>query len=304
MPTTTPTPAPTPAPTPTAMPVPTPEPTSTPFPTWPPSDRALDWHGGGVRLEANALALRVRNRLFNAPGEVLTKGTTARDHAQLESTWYEGDVEQRMLVVLGLDDTHWWIRKIRTYDGNENGAWVDFADLVAKTRTPLGDPLQGDLQLQSTGAQRKALRKDGSADLRLDGLRLTAFGPGTRPAPLTDCEYWSGPPLQDPGGPLEGLAGMTPAEAEAALRVLGLCFRFDYSWGLPEPFEDARLNRQLDAGRERRCSAPPTGVVQGVSFLQAAPSVADGATVIVEVVDDEVRDLPEPPPAGTDCPAL
>ena len=62
---------------------------------------------------------------------------------------------------------------------------------------PLGESFEGDLKLKSTGAQRKALREPGTATLRLDGLRVTAFGdaalaplagtgdePVTEPAPV------------------------------------------------------------------------------------------------------------------------
>ena len=230
-------------------------------------------------MEANGLRLRVNGKVFRASGEALATGTTYADRARLESHWREHGVEQRLVIELELDDTDWWVREMWTYDGASGPGRVHFADLAARTRTPIGESLEADVRFLSTGAERKALRKAGSARLRLNGLRLTAFGPGARPAPLTGCDYidasgvaqdgLSVGPLQAPGEPLENVTAMSPVEVEAALKELDLCYRFDYQWRLPDSVEAS----QQESGQELRCSAPPSGRVQ---YLDIGPDSSVG----------------------------
>ncbi len=168
------TPAPTPVPTPTPEPSPSPEPVVA---AWEPSDRTFDWFDGGVRMEADALKLIIGGKNLSAvPAEVYTAGTTEPAQAQLEVHWYDGQAEQQLLLDLAADDDEWWIRRVRTLDGRKNPSWLMFDVPAVRTRTAFGESFEGDLKLQSTGAQRKALREPGSATLRLNGLRVTAFG--------------------------------------------------------------------------------------------------------------------------------
>ncbi len=304
-----PTAPPSPVPTATTSPTPRPTPAPTPWPSWAPTDRAIDWHAGGVRMEANGLRLRVNGKVFRATGEALATGITYADRARLESRWREQGVEQRLVIELELDDTDWWVREMWAHDGADGPGRVYFADLADRTRTPIGESLEADVQFLSTGAERKALRKAGSAKLRLDGLRLTAFGPGARPAPLTGCDYidasgaaqdgLSVAPLQGPGEPLENVTAMSPVEVEAVLKELDLCYRFDYQWRPPGSLADP----QQKPGQELRCSAPPDGRVQYLDIGPDRPSASEGSIVYVVVADDEVRDGRTPPPAGTDCPS-
>ena len=165
--------------TPRPAPTPRPEPSATPEPVvaaWEPSDRTFDWLDGGVRMEANALRLNIAGKSLSAvPGEVYTAGSTEPAQAQLEVHWYDGRTGQQLLLELAADDDEWWVRRVRTLDGRKNPSWVMFDVPAARTRTAFGESWEGDLKLKSTGAQRKALREPGSATLRLNGLRVTAF---------------------------------------------------------------------------------------------------------------------------------
>ena len=287
----------------------------------------IDWASSGIELAADDLRLRVGDRVVTAPGEVLPLGNTYVDEGQLEAWWYEDGTQHRLNINLELDETDWWVDSIWAYDGRRDSGWIYFKGLEERTRTPLGEPLVGDVRLRSTGADRKAYRPKGSAVLRLDGLALRAFTPGTRPAPLSGCGYvvddgvevtweeyggdeggsWStgytDGVLQGPGEPLEGWKQMTPKQAEAALQAAGLCYRVDHSWTPAPRFEDRRLDRELEIYFDRRCSAPETGKLTGVSFGPDYPSGEPDVIVYLTVRESGVRDWPEPPPYGTDCPS-
>ena len=66
---------------PTTSPTRRPTPAPTAWPSWAPTDRAMDWHAGGVRMEANGLRLRVNGKVFRATGEALATGITYADRA-------------------------------------------------------------------------------------------------------------------------------------------------------------------------------------------------------------------------------
>jgi hypothetical protein len=289
----------------------------------------IQWASDAIELTADDLRLRVGDRVVTAPREVLPMGQMYHDHAQLEAWWFEMGSPQRLNINLDLDDTRWWVDSVWAYDAHgRNGEWVYFEDLAKRTRTPLGESFTGDLRLESTDADREEFRRAGSAVLRLDGLRLSAFLPGTRPAALTGCDYlvddrvqvtwkayergngggfwrfgYSDGILQDRGELLEGVADMTPKEVEAALQGAGLCYRFDHSWRPTPRFEDPRLDREREIFFDRRCSAPDTGEVTELWFGPDFPSGGPGVIVYVRVRETQVRDWPEPPPYGTDCPS-
>lgn len=289
----------------------------------------IDWVSGGIELAADDLRLQVGDKVLTAPDEVLPLGNTYVDEGQLEAWWYEQGSQQRLNINfdLDLDVGEWWIDSIWTYDQQGNDSeWIYFEGLEDRTRTPLGEPFMGDLDLESTDADRAAYQPAGSAELELDGLRLSAFMPGTRPAPLTGCDYvvddrievawdawpngggsWStsiaGRPLQGKGELLHGWKKMTPSEAEAALQAAGLCYRFDHSWRPTPRFQDRRLNRELEGYYDRRCSAPGTGKLREISFGPDWPSGEPEVIVYLTVREKGVRDWPEPPSYGTDCPS-
>jgi hypothetical protein len=281
----------------------------------------IHWASGGIELTADDLRLRVGDRVLRAPREVLAMGQSDNDRAELEAWWFEKASEQRLNVNLDADEIHWWIDSVWAYDGHGRPAeWVYFDDLAKRTRTPLGESLVGDLRIRSTDADREEFKRPGSAVLRLEGLRLSAFTPGMRPAALTGCDYvvddrisvlkrggghWRvGYPdgiLQGPGEPLEGWQAMTPKEIEAELQEAGLCYRFIHTWRPTRIFQDRRLDRELEIRGESRCSAPETGEVTGVEFRTDVPSIGPGIIVYVRVHETQRRDWPEPPPYGTDC---
>jgi hypothetical protein len=278
-----------------------------------PGERAIEWSAGGVSMEADRVRIRADGKTFKAPGEVLTAFESGPRSGTLESYWYEHDLEQRLYINMGSDGVNWWIGDIWTYDGEKGGDWILFEDLMTLTRTPIGEAIEGNLRLKSTGGDREH-RKPDTATLRIDGLRLAGFPPPPRirPAALTDCAYVD-PALvgeegrafdlmQGPGEPMAGIKDMTPAEAEALLEDLGYCYRFWHSYRIPNPIEDKRLRKHFyDVVTDRRCSAPEHGRIGLVSFGRDYRAGIDGIVVTVHVDDKQVRDLPEPPPYGTDC---
>ena len=293
----------------------------------PAGKRAFVWSGGGVELKADRLALRVAGHpVVRPPAVPSVTGDMQANEAQLEIEWTEGGIEQRIYVVLFADDTHWWIDWIWVYDGDKNGDWIEFENLHQLTRTPLGSPLVGDLRLESTSASKKKYEAPGTAVLRIDGLRLTALVPGTRPAPLADCvpfeddrfeitrqyewesrfDTWSTGYsqgiLRGPGEPLRGMKakGMTPAEVEAVLRDMGVCYRFRHEWQSRQELSDG--TRRDQDFTDFRCSAPDTGTVIGLEPGAGHPAADGTAVLYVTVREQQLRDWPEPPPAGTDCP--
>jgi hypothetical protein len=289
-----------------------------------PGKAAIDWSDGGVELKADAVTLRVGDRVVRPPAGVSVYGNTEADVAQLEMEWLEDGIEQRINFVIEVDDTHWWIAWIWAYDGEKSGDWINFENLESVTRTPLGESLTGDLVVKSTSAEREKYDTPGTATLRFDGLRLSAMVPGTRPAPLTGCKplvddrfqitreaewdsrydtwstSYSSRLLREPGEPLYGLKDMTPKEVEAVLKDLGICYRFRYEWSGWQRLDDG--TRHARKYYDYRCTAPDSGNVIALNPGPGYPA-ADGTAVIYVIVREKgVRDWPAPPPAGTDCP--
>lgn len=278
--------------------------------------RAFEWSAGPLRLEVDALRLKANGKVFRAQGEVAVDNDSYFHDADLELEWFEGGIRQRLYIQLSSNDTHWWIREIWAYDGLKDGDWVRFEDLESLTRTPVGESLEGDLRIGNTDAERARFQEEGSARLAIDGMRLTAFRPADMPAPLAGCDspteeaFIIGPlpkgadreRLGD--SPLVPLVEMTPVEAEAALQELGLCYRFSYEWPR-EPYKSKQLDRFAgDWDHETRCSAPAHGAITGIMVLEDSTSNDRRRIVRVSVKDNASRDLPEPPPYGTDCEPL
>lgn len=266
-----------------------------------PSDEATPdsggtWDSGGVRFESDSFELRVGDKAFQGAGPAEVSGDPGGpDYRTLEVIWHEQGVEQRMNLYFAADESDWWITEVRTYDGHEEGEWINYLQVGEMwgemLRTPRGSTYEGDVQFVGWG------RVPG--ELLIEGLELTAFAPGTGPAPLTDCEFAVSAKKAEKVRPTEkgqplhksGYKKMTPVDIEAMLQDLGLCFEFRYEYN---------TGPWIDGGQEgyseRWCTAPPSGRV-GTAFYGS-----DGEIIVV-VEDDEIREPREQPLAGWNCSA-
>ena len=200
-----------------------------------------------------------------------------------------------MNLYFAADESDWWISEVRTYDGFQEGEWINYLHVGEMwdemLRTPRGSGYEGDVQFVGWG------RVPG--ELLIEGLQLTAFAPGTGPAPLTGCEFAVSAkkaervrPTQK-GQPLfkSGYRKMSPQDVEAMLRDLGVCFEFRY--GYP-------TGPWIDGGQEgyseRWCTAPPSGRVDDALY-------GGGGEIIIFVEDDEICEPREQPLAGWGCEA-
>ena len=239
----------------------------------------------------------------------------------------------RLWFFVEADDTHWWVNEIYTYDGEKNGEWLYYKRLAPQTRTPRGQSLEMDLRLTPDQANRKGAKK--GASLRIDGMRLTAFAPGTNAAPLevTGCrpvaqdaavsvevEYPFPRPEDDvevvealdyfaEGTLLEGIDLLPPDEASARLTELGICHYFEYWYD----FIDRKKDRGIGTSerwctmpdvarlREPEPDSPPIITARG-QLLRGPVNVRDDGYVRITVEDLQPRDRHETPPAGWGCP--
>ena len=80
------------------------------------------------------------------------------------------------------DDTDWWVREIRTYDGQAQGDWVTANGPFFKT--PLGAAFEGDVTIDLEGRPAPSLELV-RAVLTFTGLRL-AVHPGSGEAPVSE----------------------------------------------------------------------------------------------------------------------
>jgi hypothetical protein len=242
---------------------------------------AIVWDSGAVRLEADSIRIEARGTFTGTPdivdGAPAIRVSSDRGDAHyrtLEVEWREQGLPMRLSIYLAADDTHWWVTEMRTYDGSPRGEWIDYPGPLF--RTPLGDSYVGDFSEPGQGGSVPG-------SLHIDGMRLTAFAPGTGPAPRTGCQPWR----IVPGGVADtpdDLVGMTPAQAATRLRARGVCFEF--RWTVPG----------MDTV-ETWCVPPPTGIVESTAML-------DDGTVILFVEDDTgiMGVEREQPPAGWGCP--
>jgi len=246
---------------------------------------AVAWDSGAVRLEADSIRIVALDTFTGTPDVVdgvpaLAIGSDPGDASSrtLEVEWQERGVPMRLYLYFAADDSHWWVTEMRTYDGSSRGGWIHYPGPLF--RTPLGGTYAGDVA--ATGG-----RGDVPGSVRIDGLRLTAFAPGTGPAPRRGCRPWRIEQGQRPALQPDDLVGMVPGQAATRLRERGFCyeFRWDYRTGPGSGFS------------ERWCVPPPTGRVAAVSFL-------DDGTALLSVSDDSglVREVREQPPAGWGCP--
>ena len=261
---------------------------------------AIVWDSGSVRLEADDFEVRVGDKVFQATGPTeVDSDPGGLDYRTLEIVWQEQGVEQRMNLYFEADEEEWWISEIRTYDGFEEGEWINYIvvgqmwdDML---RTPKRGTYEGDVQFVGWG------RVPG--EVLIEGLRLTPFAPGTGPAPFSGCKFAVRPKKAgggekaggdrpaDKGQPLHktGFRKMRPQQVEAMLRDLGLCFDFRYSYPTGPWIDGGQVGMS-----ERWCTAPPAGKVDDALY-------GEDGEIIVFVEDDQVREPREQPPAGWNC---
>jgi hypothetical protein len=256
---------------------------------------AIVWDSGSVRLEADDFEVRVGDKVFHGVGPMTVDSDPGgQDYRTLELVWQEQGVEQRMNLYFKADEDEWWISEIRTYDGFEEGEWINFVvvgqmwnDMM---RTPKRGTYEGDVQFVGWG------RVPG--EVLIKGLRLTPFAPGTGADPFSGCEFAVSSQEADrvrptdKGQPLykTSYKKMSPQEVETMLLDLGLCFVFRYSYP---------TGPLIDGGQEgmseRWCTAPPAGKVDDAVY-------GGEGQIVVLVEDDEIREPREQPPAGWNCP--
>lgn len=257
---------------------------------------AVVWDSGAVRFEADSFELRVGDKVFHGSGPAEVHSDPGdSEYRTLEVVWHELGVEQRMNLYFGADESDWWLSEVRTYDGLEDGDWINYLHVGEPfgemLRTPRGSSYEDDVQLVGWG------RVPG--ELLIGGLRLTAFAPGTGPAAYTGCRMAVSPKQvdrvrpTDKGQPLyrSGYRKMSAADVEALLSDLGVCFEFRY--GYPT---GPLIDGTQEGYSERWCTAPPGGRVDDALY-------GGQGEIIVFVEDDRIREPREQPPAGWNCPA-
>jgi hypothetical protein len=249
---------------------------------------AIVWDSGSVRLEADSVEIRAGDRVFHGQAPYRVDSDPGDPtYRTLEVEWTEAGLEQRLYVYFGADEQDWWVTEVRTRDGLDPVDWITYEGELLLA-TPRGETYEGELHL--VGGDGRV-----PGELTIEGLRLTAFAPGSGPGPLTGCEHvrasvrGSAEPL-DKGQPLAGtgIETMSPEAAEGLLREMGLCFTFRYLYPTTED--------RSQGYSERWCTAPPAGTVSHLHYL-------DDGEVVVFVDDDRVMPVREQPPEGWDCPA-
>ena len=207
-------------------------------------------------------------------------------------------------LYLRADDEDWWIEEVRSYDGRKNGDWTYYrpADLPQMTRTPRGATFEGDLDLASTSADRHALDKAGR--VRITGLRLTAFAPGSGLSPLEPCvrpavtvPEWEGSPTAE-GQPLEGRdwLQMAPRELEAVLSEQGVCHTYRLHYPTKTKTRDDGSLVPTGWRTERWCTLPD--VPTRVYLVSYDPD----RVLLVDLRTDEVLAPRKAPLFGWGCP--
>ena len=269
----------------------TPSPSSTPDGTTPPPNGAVTWDSGAARFEADSYQIHVGDTVFTGMGQAEVHSDPGDpSYRTLEVVWDEQGVEQRMNLYFAADAEDWWVTEVRTYDGMADGEWINYWAVGQPPqemfRTPRGESFEGDVLLPGFGRR--------AAVLEIEGLRLTAFAPGTGPGPLVGCTPAATSKLALRRSPLHksqplhgtGIRKMGPADAEGLLRDLGLCFTFRYEYPTGPSVGYS----------ERWCTAPPAGRITDLAYL-------DDGEIVVFVEDDRVRSEREQPPEGWNCPA-
>ena len=310
----------TPTPGPTSTTLASEAPTETAMPQWttapvvPDPDKLIAWPAPSVTFEADKLRIRVRGKTFvGGDPEWVDSSAPSVDRRTFDVLWQENGVDMRMDIEFSADGDHFWIDAFRVYDGAKAGKWVEWRGPLYST--PLGAPMEADVRLEGGDGRVKAT-------IDIEGMRITAFHPGSGPGPLTGCEPpvlpdsaaarpvlmiaslslaapglsdaklrarladWDEPEHQFKGS---GLWTMSPSEVESFLRATGVCFDFTYMYTTQR-----RDGSASTAEGERWCTAPPGGRVAWLRYSADAVNVG--------IRDDTLLPVREAPPQGWNCP--
>jgi hypothetical protein len=164
-----------------------------------PSKR-IQWPSPSVVFEADDFRITAGGRTFRGIiSPEFVQSSAGLDYRDYDIKWLENGREMRMDISFGSDGSDYWISEWLVYDGRKDPEWVAFKGPLFVT--PLDEPMEANVRL-SKGKGK------GKLDLRVGGMRIHAFHPGSGPAPLTGCT----PPV-----PLD--ADTIAAERLAAMRA-------------------------------------------------------------------------------------
>ena len=98
---------------------------------------AIHWHTDVVDLQASDFAIVANGATFNAQVPKVDVRSDPGDatYRTFEVTWSEHGVEQRLSMYFDGDDTSWWVKEIRTYNGKANGDWLFAQGPFFRTRS-------------------------------------------------------------------------------------------------------------------------------------------------------------------------
>jgi hypothetical protein len=196
--------------------------------------QAFTWGTQMATLAAGRLTVEAGGKTFVAPQQVdyVSSDPGSATYRTLELAWHDEGTEMRLNVYFGADSRSWWIGHIRTYDGRDPGDWIYY--LGPSFRTPLGHSYSGNVDLYGLSA-------GGVGRLRIDGMTLTAFQPGTVPPAFDNCRA-VGPTRGNPFGPPVGhephpdlsefgiAEGMEASDVHSNLVAQGICHVFGLSF--------------------------------------------------------------------------
>lgn len=244
---------------------------------------AFTWGTQMATLAADRLTVDAGGRTFVAPEDVdyiISDPGSAR-YRTLELAWHEAGMEMRLNVYFGADATSWWIQHLRTYDGQDPGDWIYYPG--PSFRTPLGHRYSGNVDLYGLGG-------GGVGRLRIDGMTLSAFEPGSVPPAFDDCRPVGPVPANifepvvseiNPDLSQFGIApGMEATEVQANLVAQGICHEF-------------RLNFP-SINRGQIWCAPPPGNVREFAF-------GSSGEILVFIEDDSRLPLDTELPQVVGC---
>lgn len=142
--------------------------------------KSIAWPARSVLFEADRLQIKVRGKTFTGGDPEIVRSWASIDQRDFDIEWYENGVLMRMNIQIKSDGSEYWMQDFMVYDGSRGeGRWVSWEGPLYPT--PLDRPMEAGLRL--SGGQGRV-----DAEVAIDGIRITAFHPGSGPGPLTGCE--------------------------------------------------------------------------------------------------------------------